>query len=244
MLITFLAMQKVFPEAVSAGNADANSGLPSDDSEDDDYDPDRTEVDKGDEGDESSSDGSENGSTESDKLKPSLKNDPYFGLPSEDSEDDDYDPDAPNKEKIDNESSSSDFTSDSEDLTAALGDKSIQNDGCPVSSSKDDADTAKCGRLKKQTLSDELQSLIESDPLKDASTPTAAKRHVERLDYKKLHDVSLLSWCYIYIRNVRNSVCSYRFSNEFFCGTYLEKISLMLFSLFYCLRPNVQNVDL
>ena len=93
---------------------DHNLGLPSDDSDDDDYNPnvpEDVEV----EGDESSSDESEYASA-SEKLEDSGHEDQYLGLPSEDSEDDDYDPDDPDHDsKVAGESSSSDFTSDSED---------------------------------------------------------------------------------------------------------------------------------
>ena len=71
---------------------DNNLGLPSDDSDDDDYNPNGPEDVKI-EGDESSSDDSEYASA-SEKLEDTHE-DPYLGLPSEDSDDGDYDPIAP-----------------------------------------------------------------------------------------------------------------------------------------------------
>ncbi|KAI7983625.1 F-box protein [Camellia lanceoleosa] len=93
------------------------------DFEDNDYDPDGSEVDKKVEGDESSSDESDfysfsedNGDSPKNKQKLEL---PY----SDDLEDDDYDPDAPDlSDQVKQESSSSDFTSDSEDFSVAFND--------------------------------------------------------------------------------------------------------------------------
>ncbi|KAA8540683.1 hypothetical protein F0562_024398 [Nyssa sinensis] len=89
--------EKVFPEAaaVAAGNKlDDSFGFPSDDSEDDDYDPDGPEVDERVQGDESSSDEFDFFSA-SDDFGASPNHEHYLGLPSDDSEDDDYDPNAP-----------------------------------------------------------------------------------------------------------------------------------------------------
>lgn len=193
-------MQKVFPEVATAENAeDPNLGLPSDDSDDADYDPDAPQVDE-DQGDDSGSDESGH-NTASDKLGAPLKDD-YMGLPSDDSEDDDFDPDAPEREKIKEESSSSDFTSDSEDLAAAA-----------VGGVMDEVNSFRGGGRrssrnsfeKKEIVKGELQSLLEEDADKDVSMPMTGKRHVERLDYKKLYDVSLCScfsiiflWIYNY----------------------------------------------
>ncbi|KAA8525891.1 hypothetical protein F0562_008009 [Nyssa sinensis] len=112
-----LVWEKVFPEAavVAAGNKlDDSFGFPSDDSEDDDYDPDGPEVDERVQGDESSSDEFDFFSA-SDDFGASPNHEHYLGLPSDDSEDDDYDANAPVlDEQVKQESSSSDFTSDSE----------------------------------------------------------------------------------------------------------------------------------
>ncbi|KAA8545804.1 hypothetical protein F0562_020745 [Nyssa sinensis] len=190
--------EKVFPEAaaVAAGNKlDDSFGFPSDDSEDDDYDPDGPEVDERVQGDESSSDESDFFSA-SDDFGASPNHEQYLGLPSDDSEDDDYDPNAPVlDEQVKQESSSSDFTSDSEDFSVAFEDnRSSGGDGGPMSSPSDhlrpsrgsDGERSKLGRRKKQSLNNELLSLLESDP--GQGDPLYGKRHVERLDYKMLHD--------------------------------------------------------
>lgn len=171
-------MQKVFPEAAAAGhNQDPNFGLPSDDSDDTDYDPDDQRTDEKDQGDESSSDESDFTSA-SDELEP-LANNEYLGLPSDDSEDDDYDPDAPVlDEKITQESSSSDFTSDSEDLATVIKDnRSSGNDeGATSVSPRGDSN----GQISKCGLA-----------------PASEKRSIERLDYKKLYDVSVTANYYL-----------------------------------------------
>ncbi|KAF7811045.1 homeobox protein HAT3.1 [Senna tora] len=201
--------ERIFPEAAAAAgnNVDHNSGLPSEDSDDDDYNPDVSE-DKEIKGDESNFDESEYASASeseyasaSEKLENSRNEDQYLGLPSDDSEDDDYDPNALNiDKKINEESSSSDFTSDSEDLATTIKDNMFsEQDEDPLSTSLGDSKQFKgSGRQrgkagKKQTLADELSSLLESDPGQEGSSPISAKRNVERLDYKKLYDVSALS---------------------------------------------------
>ncbi|MED6170675.1 hypothetical protein PIB30_033239 [Stylosanthes scabra] len=187
--------ERVFPEAaaVDAFNVDHNSVLPSDDSDDDDYNPD-VQEDVEVEGGESSSDESEYASA-SEKLEDSGPEDQYLGLPSEDSEDDDYDPDAPDHDiKVAEESSSSDFTSDSEDLAATINDNMSPVHGEDITSAsldgakkfKGSSKTSKVG--KKPSVADELSSLLEADPGQESYTPISGKRNVERLDYKKLYD--------------------------------------------------------
>ncbi|XP_054777293.1 homeobox protein HAT3.1 isoform X2 [Prosopis cineraria] len=160
--------ERVFPEAAAvAGNkVDGNLGLPSDDSDDDDYNPDVT-ADEEVEGGKSSSDESENASA-SEKMEAPHSGNPYLGLPSDDSEDNDYDPSAVDHDKdAAEESSGSDFTSDSEDLADVVKGNTISGqDNHPVPAS----------------------SLQELDPGEEDSTPVSGKRHIERLDYKKLYD--------------------------------------------------------
>lgn len=183
--------EKVFPEVATGDKTeDPNLGLPSDDSDDADYDPDAPQVDEDlgddsspeDQGNDSSSD--ESGcNVASDKSGASLKYD-RIGLPSDDSEDDDFDPDAPDSEKVKEEGSSSDFTSDSEDLAAAVGgvaDEVNSYRGGGRRSSRNSFE-------KKEIVKGELQSLLEGDADKDVSVCMPGKRHVERLDYKKLYD--------------------------------------------------------
>lgn len=170
------AVQRVFPEAAAGNNVDDTLGLPSDDSDDGDYNPDVAE-DKEVEGGDSSSDESENASA-SEKMKASRDKDPYLGLPSEDSEDNDFDPDAVDHDKdVAEESSSSDFTSDSEDLADVVKGNALSghdNNTVPAS------------------------SLPELNPGEEDFTPVSGKRNVEKLDYKKLYDVSYLSWSMVY----------------------------------------------
>ncbi|RDX79293.1 Homeobox protein HAZ1, partial [Mucuna pruriens] len=192
--------ERVFPEAATAtgNNMDSNLGLPSDDSDDDDYNPNGPEDVKV-EGDESSSDESEYASA-SEKLE-GLHEDQCLGLPSEDSSDGDYDPNAPDVDcKVNEETSSSDFTSDSEDLAAAIEDNmSPGQDGDIRSASLDDVKYLKSsskqkGKVgKKLTMADELSSLLEPDSGQEDSTPVSGKRRVERLDYKKLYDETYCS---------------------------------------------------
>ncbi|KAL6964076.1 hypothetical protein U1Q18_035131 [Sarracenia purpurea var. burkii] len=198
--------EKVFPEAAAAaasGNKlDDNFGLPSDDSEDNDYDPDRSDVDEKVEGGESSSEESAFYSASED-IGPSPKSTQNLKLPSDDSEDDNYDPNAPDPdEEVKGESSSSDFTSDSEDFSVvAFNDnRSSSKDepvpGEPMSASSNPSKTCGgsnggrsiLGPRKKQSLNAELLFLLESGPGQGDSTPLSGKRHVERLDYKKLYD--------------------------------------------------------
>ncbi|RAL39653.1 hypothetical protein DM860_003186 [Cuscuta australis] len=117
--------EKVFPgEAATATGVkrlDDISGLPSDDSEDDDYNPaNNLEVEENVSDDESaSSEESDYFSAPEDLEEQSHIDDlDVTCLPSEDSEDEDYDPDVPGDDdaQVMRESSSSDFTSDSEDV--------------------------------------------------------------------------------------------------------------------------------
>ncbi|WOH13932.1 hypothetical protein DCAR_0933445 [Daucus carota subsp. sativus] len=170
--------EKVFAEEAAAAAAGKNlddiSGLPSDDSEDDDYNPDSPDLDENVQADVSSSDESDNHSG-ADDLRVLPQKELFLGLPSDDSEDDDYDPSSLNyDQKSKMESSSSDFTSDSEDLTVVV-DKckpSSEVQG-PVTSSPDDVmeDEEGCGL-----------------PEEGDCASVYPRRQVKRLDYKKLHD--------------------------------------------------------
>ncbi|XP_058769542.1 homeobox protein HAZ1-like [Vicia villosa] len=184
--------ERVFPEAATAAGSilDNNLGLPSDDSDDDDYNPNGPE-DVEVKGGESSSDESEYASA-SENLEETHHEDQYMGLPSEDSEDDDYDPDAPNLDvKATEESSSSDFTSDSEDLAATIKDNmSVEQDGGVTSASLDSVKNKGSNKQnrKKPSIAEELSSLVEPDLGEEDFTPVSGKRNVERLDYQKLYE--------------------------------------------------------
>lgn len=197
--------EKVYPEAAAAAagrNSDHTLGLPSDDSEDGDYDPDVPDT--IDQDSESSSDESSSGQSNSDTsgyasasegLEVPPPDDQYLGLPSDDSEDDDYDPSVPElDEGVRQESSSSDFTSDSEDLAALDNNRSSKDDDLVSSSlnntmslKNSNGQSSRCFPSK-SALHNELSSLLESDPDKDGLEPVSGRRQVERLDYKKLHD--------------------------------------------------------
>ncbi|KAK9097260.1 hypothetical protein Sjap_022757 [Stephania japonica] len=190
--------EKVFPEAAAteAGNMlDENLGFPSDDSEDNDYDPDGPQVDGTVDTEEGSTSDESDFTSASDELN--LTSSPlaerYIALSSDDSEDNDFDPDAPDlDENVNKESSSSDFTSDPESFDAETSGggeipvHSIINGGKLVSGL---GKRTKVSKVKKQSLSSELQLL--QDDLPGTSSPVSGRRQIERLDYKKLHDVSL-----------------------------------------------------
>ncbi|KAJ0238315.1 Homeobox protein [Hirschfeldia incana] len=187
--------EKVFPEAAAAmagGDQTLDCDLPSDDSEDEEYDPDGLNDNANDEdGSDDDSDDSENedGSCDesdctsaSDEMVKSFKeaND-IMGYPSDDSEDDDYDPDAPvpDEDKMQG-SSDSDNTSDSEDLEASFkGDESNHQDEVTP--------RGKPGRKKSQ-LPDVSISESDTGIDDDGIVDVPGRRKVERLDYKKLYD--------------------------------------------------------
>ncbi|XP_059313941.1 pathogenesis-related homeodomain protein [Lycium ferocissimum] len=186
--------EKVYSKEAAAASGeklDDISGLPSDDSEDDDYNPENPDVEKNDSEDESSSDESDFYSASEDLAEAPPKDDEILGLPSDDSEDDDFNPDDPDKEPAKTESSSSDFTSDSEDLGLIVDTNRLPGDEQGVSSPVDNSrpnsasqeEKANVGKAKRNSLKDELSYLTQS-----VSPLVSAKRHLERLDYKKLHD--------------------------------------------------------
>ncbi|EPS70892.1 hypothetical protein M569_03865, partial [Genlisea aurea] len=158
--------ESIFPEAAagaSPGNNSTTAVSGTSDESEEDYDPGKPETS------EKKVNGDSNGSE-------------YFsapdgegGLPSEDSDDDDFDPHENDDEKVvratsSSTSSGSDFSSDSEDLQALLKD-GVDADSGPPSKS-----TSQFGTLK-----DELSHLTASEPVSE-------KRHVPRLDYRKLHE--------------------------------------------------------
>ncbi|XP_073120209.1 pathogenesis-related homeodomain protein-like [Henckelia pumila] len=179
--------EKIFPEAVAAGKKlDVGYGS-SDDSQDDDFDPDKPQTVKI-QGDESSSDESSYFSA-SDGLATAPDKDNYLELPSDDSADNDFDPTAPDKdEQVKLSNSSSDFTSDSEDLGALLDDATMTDkdpeyispsSDCKLPSEAAEEENAAGGKMK--GLKAELDYLLHT-----SDQSLSDKRHVERLDYKKL----------------------------------------------------------
>ncbi|WZY73257.1 hypothetical protein YC2023_012101 [Brassica napus] len=175
--------EKVFPEAAAAmagGDQTLDCDLPSDDSEDEEFDPNglndnADDEDGSDDSDESENEDGSGGESDctsaSDEMIESVKEaKDIMDLPSDDSEDDDYDPDAPfrDEDKM-QESSNSDNTSDSEDLeTSFKGDESNQQDEVtPRGKPGSESDTG-----------------IDDDGIVDVP----GRRKVDRLDYKKLYD--------------------------------------------------------
>lgn len=168
--------EKVFPETAASGNKlEDNSGLLSDDSGDDDYNPDGPEVEEEVDAEDSSSDESDDSdfSSASEDLGAVANNDPLLGLPSDDSEDDDFNPDkvdSDEDEEAKAKSSSSDFTSDSDDLADI---------------NKNEVTSAE---IQEPTMSENEEEITKTNMEDDDCGPITAKRRVERLDYKKLHD--------------------------------------------------------
>ncbi|CAM0954547.1 unnamed protein product [Alopecurus aequalis] len=194
--------EKVFPEAAAVphGPMQNDADLPSDDSEDDDFDPNiaeeqvagHEEVSSEEDGDEDSDSDDSNFMTSSDnseQVKEKEKVD-ELGLPSEDSEDDDYDPAGPDSDKDiqekQAESDFSDFTSDSDDFCTEIA-KSCGKDevssGPKVGDRNNDLEGA---TVQPNTAMPHLSSKdLEIDP--DLILPSG-RRQAQRLDYKKLYD--------------------------------------------------------
>ncbi|MBA0782095.1 hypothetical protein Gotri_002960 [Gossypium trilobum] len=176
--------EKVFPEAALAAggqNQDPNYGLPSDDSDDNDYNPDISENDEKDQEDESSSDESDFTST-SDEVEVPAKVDPYLGLPSDDSEDDDYNPDGPDQDHDNvakSESLSSDFSSDSDDLGAMLVDDISSQKGHMSNGSSRKSKSKKPKLGGKKSLNSEVLTTMEPASGEDDAT-VSEKRSIPR----------------------------------------------------------------
>ncbi|KAE8786532.1 Homeobox protein HOX1A [Hordeum vulgare] len=182
---------EVFPESTSNGLEQIGaSDLPSDDSEED-YDP--TLAERGmEDGNKSSAEDVDEGSdsddldfiTSSDESEPSKKkksesnnkntvND--LELPSDDSEDDDFDPEGRNSsedQKAKTNSDESDFTSDSDDFCAEIS-KSCGKDEVLAPSFADPTAGV---------------DIMEAELEQDSVLPSSSRRQVGRLNYKKLYD--------------------------------------------------------
>ncbi|XP_073005811.1 homeobox protein HOX1A isoform X2 [Typha latifolia] len=192
--------EKVFPEAAAISNGAKQydeSNFPSDDSEDDNYDPNILESHIEDQEEGSSSEESDftasSKDSEHSKQKKQYDN---LGFPSDDSEDDDYDPEGPDPDKDSQKklssSDESDFTSDSDDFCAEL----VINSGLgEVSTSSlsflkpvDHGDAVKSVMDSKgNSVGQELCSL-EADLRQEQVSPVQGKRQRCRLDYKKLYE--------------------------------------------------------
>ncbi|WVZ99268.1 hypothetical protein U9M48_044596, partial [Paspalum notatum var. saurae] len=200
--------EKVFPEAAVMANGSKQDDifdLPSDDSDDNDFDPNMPEehvaskeegssdeAEDEDEDRDSDSDDS-NFLTSSDDSEPLTdKKVDDLGFPSEDSEDDDYDPAGPDSDKEDvqekkTSSDESDFTSDSDDFC-----EEIAKSGGHDEVSSPPVPGSKVGDVEQSTFQANAANSDE-DPMEtemDQSVilPVPGRRQVERLDYKKLYD--------------------------------------------------------
>ncbi|KAL1218078.1 Homeobox protein HAT3.1 [Cardamine amara subsp. amara] len=189
--------EKVFPEAaavLAGGDQNLNCDLPSDDSDDEEYNPDGLNDNENNEdgSDDNEESANEDGSSDesdfssaSDEMIESFKKgkdimEDIMNLPSDDSEDDDYDPDAPtcDEDKL-QENSNSDSASDSEDLETSFEDEESNQQG-EITPLED-------AGIKKSQLPND--AILESDAmLDDGLAGVPRRRNVERLDYKKLYD--------------------------------------------------------
>lgn len=193
--------EKVFPEtaALAHGTIPKDAfDLPSEDSEDSDFDPNIAEEhvtgheegsseEDEDEGSDSDDSNFVTTSDNSEHLKEKEKVDD-LGLPSEDSEDDDYDPAGPDSDKdIKEKQDESDFTSDSDDFCAEIA-KSCGRDevssGAKVGDPTNDLEGATaCSNTAIPNLT---SNDLEID--QDEVLPVLGRRQGQRLDYKKLYD--------------------------------------------------------
>ncbi|XP_068656187.1 homeobox protein HOX1A isoform X2 [Aristolochia californica] len=192
--------EKVFPEAASVAAADKSyDDLPSDSSEDYNYDPDGPDLEVKDKnedetGEDSSSTNSSDFTTASDGSGTTSNHKVHVptGFSSDDSDDDDYDPDGQDPDKnIQEDGSSSygsDFSSDTDDLSILEDDGDAVQDDVLVLMSPGPSNLKPEGKRKHSTNS-EVQSLLEEDPSGLHSGPVPSRKRLhERLDYKKLHD--------------------------------------------------------
>ncbi|KAL6013226.1 hypothetical protein ACLOJK_003718 [Asimina triloba] len=191
--LALFSSQKVFPEAATTTAGDMLCDeLPSDDSKDDDYDPEAPSIDNSVKDEGSGSDESDHTSASDDDSDASTQKDQPKcpGLSSDDSEDNDYDPDVLDvDEEVQNEGSvsyGSDFSSDSEDLSA------LRNDGLPSGTEKPVMGSAKgsrkTNRKNNHPVNSELPSASKLDPMGGSTVHISGKRRRQQLDYKKLHD--------------------------------------------------------
>ncbi|KAL6614527.1 hypothetical protein ACP70R_036797 [Stipagrostis hirtigluma subsp. patula] len=172
--------EKVFPEAASLPKGSKQNGasnLLSDNLEDSDCNHALAE------GDMLNADGSAEDEGKVDDL----------GLPSEDSEDDDFDPAGPDSsenKKMGSNSEESDFTSDSDDFCAEIA-KSRGQDDAWVSSLSDvinNTATMKTSAVDNHFNGENSYRVLETELEEDMVLPISSRRQVERLDYKKLYD--------------------------------------------------------
>ncbi|KAL6845576.1 hypothetical protein ACP4OV_025071 [Aristida adscensionis] len=114
-----------------------------------------------------------------------------LGLPSEDSEDDDFDPAGPDSsEDQKNESSSdeSDFTSDSDDFCAEIAKSHGQASVSPLSDAVKSTSRMRTSVADNHSNGGNSKRALEMELEQDLVLPISSRRQVERLDYKELYD--------------------------------------------------------
>jgi hypothetical protein len=189
-----------------ANGSNQDVDLPSDDSDDNDFDPNMPEEhvaskEEGSSEEEDEEDGESDSddsnfltSSDSDDTEPltDKKKVDDLGLPSEDSEDDDYDPAGPDSDKDvqkkESNSDESDFTSDSDDFCEEIA-KSGGHDEVsspPLPDGKvDDMEKSTAQANTANSNDDPMETEMDQSVV----LPVSGKRQTERLDYKKLYDV-------------------------------------------------------
>ncbi|KAL5227624.1 hypothetical protein ABZP36_015889 [Zizania latifolia] len=204
--------EKVFPEAADFANGSKQidaSDLPSDDSADNDYDPalaeghmvdeEKTSEEDGGEGFDSDDSSSEDSESSQNKKSKTTKNGTAvddLGLPSEDSEDGDFDPEGPDSDKDQSDESNldqsdeSDFTSDSDDFCAEIAKSHRQDEisGPPLSQIRTVDHIDGSAFDSKSNAENSNLAFLETVLEQDVVLPVSSKRQIERLDYKQLYD--------------------------------------------------------
>lgn len=167
-------------------------GLPSEDSEDDDYAPEGLDGSGCLDVDHDSAEFFEESFTSKDSVEATdgLQSE-NFGFPSDDSDDNDFDPSQPDlsmkSERDGSSSDESDFTSDTNDLKDEINEfngdlSSKQNNSITSEQSNKEVFGRNCDKS-----SENAEPFPSLNP--DVSV-LSSKRNQERLDYKKLYDVS------------------------------------------------------
>ncbi|CAI9260523.1 unnamed protein product [Lactuca saligna] len=112
------------------------------------------------------------------------------GLPFDDSEDNDYNPNAPQvaEGEVDVEDPNSNESDDSASITCVP--TAITHSLVPLhNNGKNEVTSSEV--VKESVVSEKYEEILKTNMENDDSTPITARRHVQRLDYKKLHDVEL-----------------------------------------------------
>lgn len=123
-------------------------------------------------------------------------------MPSEDSGDGDFDPAGPDSSEDQKDglnSEESDFTSDSDDFCAEIAKSCGQDEvlASPLSNVINCTDRIKLRATDNHSNEENHNNaFMDMELEQDMVLPVSSRRHVERLDYKKLYDVCMLSLSY------------------------------------------------